>query len=326
MSKTKKITAIVFAAVFAFLSILMIFWYFGESYGDFYTIASKEFSIPGLNDGFTPQGLCYEEKHDIFLASGYMNNGSASRIYVIDATTYKTEKYFTLTDYDGSDYTGHAGGIATNGENVWVCGDGNVLRFDFFKIENAENGSAVEILDTFDSPNGADFVTIEENYIWIGEFHKDGDYDTNSTHHITTANRKTNKALSFCYEINTGNQYGLASTTPIKLLSTPSLVQGMEILNGKIVLSSSYSLAKSNISIYENILAVNAQKTFSYQGFDIPLYVLEDKNLTKNIEAPCMSEEIAHVNGRIYVLFESACQKYGFVTRESLRNVYSFKI
>lgn len=55
-----------------------------------------------------------------------MNDGSASRIYVVDGESLETTKYFTLQDSDEKDYVGHAGGIATDGENVWICGDGVV--------------------------------------------------------------------------------------------------------------------------------------------------------------------------------------------------------
>ena len=330
MSKSKKITTIVIACIFAVLGIFVTFWYFGESYSDFYSKASKEFEIPGLSEGFTPQGLCYEDQEKLFLVCGYMKDGSASRIYVVDENTDETIKYFTLTNGDEV-YCGHAGGITTDGTNVWIVGDGTVNRFSFEEILNVENGSSIQILDSFVSNNGADFVTVDitNNTLWVGEFHRDGSYDTPESHIIETSDGSINKAISFCYEINSENPYGITSTTPIMALSTPSLVQGMSFTAEKIVISTSYSLPNSHIYSYKNIIeeSSSAEKTFNYDSStEIPLYVLENEILVEDLEAPCMSEEIEFVDGKIYVLFESACQKYGFVTREPLKNVFSFAI
>ena len=310
MSKSKKITTIVIACIFAVLAIFVTFWYFGVSYGDFYAKATKEFEIPGLSEGFTPQGLCYEDKENIFLVCVDMNDGSASRIYVVDGKTEKTTKFFTLNIEDKV-YTGHAGGIATDGTNVWIVGDGTVNRFSFEEVMAVENGNAIQILDSFVSNNGADFVTVDrtKNNLWVGEFHREGKYDTDESHFIETSDGTINKAISFCYEINSDSPYGITSTTPIMALSTPSLVQGMSFTTEKIVISTSYSLPNSHIYSYTNIMeeTSEAEKTFNYNDSTaIPLFVLENKILIEDLEAPCMSEEIEFVNGKIYVLFESA--------------------
>lgn len=323
MSKAKKVTSIVVASIFAVLGIVMILWYFGGSYGSFYAKTNKEFEIAGLNDGFIPQGITFDEQTETFLTSGYMKDGSASRIYVVNAKTGATTKFFTLKDGEAS-YTGHAGGIATDGTSVWVAGEGKVVRFDFAQIETVENGGSIQIVDAFESGNGADFVTVEGNNLWVGEFQRDGSYDTDETHFVETSDGKTNKALSFCYEIDNAQTYGLTSTTPTKALSTPSLVQGMVVSQDKIVLSTSYSLPDSHIYTYNNILNGAAEKTFDFNGTPIDLYVLESEDLTDDLTAPCMSEEIVLADGKVYILFESACQKYNFATREQLRNVYSF--
>ena len=40
----------------------------------FYEKSDDAFVIPGLNEGFIPQGLFYDEMHDAFLISGYYEN------------------------------------------------------------------------------------------------------------------------------------------------------------------------------------------------------------------------------------------------------------
>ena len=103
MSKLQKRLFISFACILAVLGTFVLFWYFGDTYKDFYPIANAEFEIAGLEEGYTPQGLTYEKNTNTFLTCGYMKNGSASRIYVVDGESKKTTKYFTLTQ-NGKEY------------------------------------------------------------------------------------------------------------------------------------------------------------------------------------------------------------------------------
>lgn len=331
MSKAKKITVAVVACLFALFGIFVIFWYFGDSYGEFYSKAIKGFKIPGLDTSFTPQGLCYNEYEKTFFVSGYMSDGSASRIYVVDAQTQQTVKYITLLTTDGKDYVDHAGGITANENYVWVVGDGILNRILLWEINSAQNGDKVNIIDSMETGNGADFVTIDkvQNILWVGEFHRDKAYETDESHYFETSSG-TNKALSFGYEMSDNAEQGslgFSTLTPVIALSTPSLVQGMIIAGEKIVLSTSYSLPDSHLYTYTNILELPTDKTYSVsQDISIPLYILDEENLLGDMSAPCMSEEIEYVNGRVFVLFESACQKYSAVTREQIRNVYSYAI
>ena len=43
---------------------------------------------------------------------------------------------------------------------------------------------------------------------------------------------------------------------------------------------------------------------------EVPLYHLDSANLTDWVEMPPMSEEVLCKDGKVYVLFESACTKY----------------
>lgn len=325
MTKIQKRLFISFSCILILLGSFVLFWYFGDTYKDFYPIASAEFEIAGLDEGYTPQGLTYEKTSNIFLTCGYMKNGSASRIYVVDAESKETTKFFTLKNED-VEYVGHAGGIATDGTNVWICGDGEVFRFSFSEIETVENEGSISIIDSFESQNGADFLTIENNCLWVGEFHREKNYDRPESHWFETSDNKTNKALSFCYEINSSKECGLESLTPIKALSTGSLVQGMIIKDDKIIMSTSYSLPNSHLLSYNNILSDASQSTFEINEKTIPVYILDSSNLICDIEAPSMSEEIVDDGENVYILFESACQKYKAFTREQIKDVYSINL
>ena len=93
--KTK--TLVLLGSVLTLLFVTLMIYYFGATYPEFQKLSQKEFKIPGLETSFVPQGIEYDQTNDKFIVCGYMNNGSASRFYVIDGQTGETEKYFTLT-------------------------------------------------------------------------------------------------------------------------------------------------------------------------------------------------------------------------------------
>lgn len=330
MSKKKKITLISISAFLAILFVALMVYYFGASFGDFYAKAQQEFAIPGLDTHFSPQGLTYNQENEMFLVGGYMSKGGPSRVYFIKNGEDKASKYITLTS-DGVDYAGHCGGITTYQDNAWIVGDKHIYRFSLTEALNAENESKVEILDQRETGNGADFVltyTNSENKtsLIVGEFYRKGNYDTSESHHINTADGKVNPALSLIYDLDETRLCGI-SETPKAGISMPGLVQGMTFnKEGKIVLSTSYGLPASNIILYENVLEKTATHTTTIESGELPVYMLDANAEASRLKAPCMSEEIELVDGRVYVLFENACKKYKAFTRTRLYNVFSLDI
>lgn len=326
LTKGKLATFIIMIVVFLAFSIFAIVYYYGESYNEFYGKTQAEFSIPGLDEGFVPQGMEYEQGNDIFLISGYMANGSASRVYVVNGE----EVNYVTFSYNGETLTNHFGGITTDGTGVWIGGEGNVY---YLKLENllAEN-EVVEVKDVFKAPNGADCLTVYYNYhnsgncLIVGEFYREGSYDTDPSHHITTECGRENTAVSFAYQINNNNTYGLLNTNPAFALSTTSQVQGIVITNDQIILSTSYSLPSSTLYFYDNILETDTFERRLFEGLtdEVDTYILDEP--VNTISAPPMTEEIAVKDDSLYILFENACSKYNMFTRVNLENVYSLSL
>ena len=71
--------------------------------------AEKLFENPDTDTDFVPQGLAYSDYLGKVLICGYMNTEGNSRIYVVDPVSGETEKYVSLIEVDGDDYTGHCG-------------------------------------------------------------------------------------------------------------------------------------------------------------------------------------------------------------------------
>lgn len=322
MKKSLKVLIIVSSIVVVLFSAVMIY-YFGASYPLYEKYVNEEFKIPGLNDGFTPQGFDYNDVSESYLISGYMKDESASRIYIV-----KNEdvKFVTLT-VDGKDFTGHMGGITSYGNCVWISSEKKVYRFDLNNVIMAKNGDKVNVIDYFETNNGADSILAKDGMLWVGEFYKKGKYDTESSHHILTKSGETNYAITFCYEINENEEYGIKSTTPIKGISTPSQVQGMEILDdGKIVFSTSYSIPSSHLLIYKSILQIEHVEDVLIDGNSIPVYVLSSSDLVCDIKAPSMSEEIVLKDNKLFILYESASKKYKLVNRTRIDKVHVLDI
>ena len=322
MKKGIKIAISVIVALILAIGIFAIVWFKGKTYKNFYAHATQEFEVPGLDEGFTPQGLTHYDNENCFLVSGYMKDGSASRIYVVGQQT----KYFTLK-LNGEDYVGHAGGIATYGSFGYLVGDKHLYVFNIIDAVELENGQSINILSEFEAPNGADFINIQDGQVYIGEFYHETKYPTSAKHHITTSDYDMNYAVTYVYDISDSKQYYFDINDPTYAISTTEKIQGMcRASNGEVVLSSSWSLSDSNIYIYKSLSQLESQ-TFEFSADkNIQMYVLDNSNLIKTLVAPSMSEEIVLHDGKVYLIFENACQKYKLVTRHKNTSAYSFDV
>lgn len=141
----------------------------GIFYNRFMKNAEKIARIPGLGDGFIPQGFCYSDALGAWLSCGYFDD-APSRIYVI-GTDGKLIKSLALRRENGDDYTGHAGGISASGEHVWISNQKKAFHLTATAISEAADGSAVSFDGYFGVNVNASFTFADENYFWIGEYH-----------------------------------------------------------------------------------------------------------------------------------------------------------
>ena len=310
---------IVGAAVLA-LGVFLIVWYCGASYPQFDSLARQEFAIPGLSDGVCPQGLTAlpenEQGYD-FAMSGYLSSG-ASRVYLIDEDGEGDGKYITLTEKGKADES-HFGGVACSEEYLYVASGSRIARVPLPDALAAENGGAVEA-EYSDAGLNAAFCQYTGNMLYVGEFYRPGNYETPESHHLQTADGSMNYAVVYAYAVDDA---GAPANVPSFAISVREQVQGIAVYDGGIALSCSYGLPDSTIWVYENILGKETDKTLDVDGTGVPLYMLDSSNLKTAVTAPCMSEEIAVKNGRLYILFESLSNKYKLFTRTRMSHVQS---
>ncbi|MGN0804600.1 MAG: hypothetical protein ACI4MS_04375 [Candidatus Coproplasma sp.] len=314
---------IIIASIFIFINVVYLTCLIGEriAYGSFFSNAKAEFSTPGMNKGFVGQGLDYLEEQNAFLSCGYnAKKGKPSSVYYINAKGKSRE--IVLKNADGSAYTGHTGGIAHYGDYVFITGSSgcDVFNLSDFTSGNSEAKKIGEIY----SPEGHDpaFVTIKGNMLYEGSFYRKGNYETPENERITTPFGDNNVAIIYAYELGGSENLGV-SANPVEAYSVRGLVQGMTFTENSIVLSCSWGLSASHLYFYNMESLQQGQLTVG--GEQIPIKYLDSSCLVKTVKAPPMSEEIVYKDGKIYIMTESASNKYVFGKIMSGNKIYSYK-
>ena len=239
-------------------------------------------------------------------------------MYIVsEKNSGKNYKTVYLMKKDGSDFKGHAGGIAVYGKYVYIAGgdDRCLYVYSCDEILNSNDGGSVECKGRFSTKTSdndyvdVSCVTVFNNRIIIGEFYRDVNYPTLPSHKLTTKSGDHNQALAVAFELSEEAEFGIASV-PVAAYSMPDQVQGMYFTDEKIYLSTSYGINFSHI--YEYDTSRVAQSEITVLGTEVALYELDSSSLSYDYKIAPMSEEIEIVDGKLYVMCESASNKYKF--------------
>ncbi|MBE6548289.1 MAG: hypothetical protein E7667_05360 [Ruminococcaceae bacterium] len=326
----KKVTKIILAVLAAVLALVLLAVsgfsiYDRVKYREFYKNAEKAFEIPGLWSGAVQQGFDYSEDMGLYIYSGYMKDGSASRIYIFDGNG--SSRYAELREKDGSDCTEHVGGVSFGGEYIYVTAssDNSIMMF---KTSDVLDGDGVATAcDEFEVCLSSAYVYVRGNTLYTGEFYIEKDYETPKDHHITTPKGDKNTALMAVYAL--GKNGKPASSTPDYVMSTRGQVQGMAFdSQGRLILSTSWGLNPSNLYVYdldrskwsdpdEKILTINDE--------NIRVRYIDSSCLDATITAPPMAEELVYKDGKLLIMNESASMKYLFGKITSGNHVWAYR-
>ena len=324
MSK-KILTMIICLSLCLVLAIALVVYYFGNNPENWNKVSSKEIKLAGLNDGFTPQGLCYISETGDYMISGYMKNKSDSRIYIINKESGES-KYFTIKSENKDIQRGHLGGITQRGNHVWISSDDSIITLNYSECVNVQNGGFVEVINVVPTCTNASFCFLDEKGLWVGEFYRPKNYETDQNHYFNVSETEINHAIATRYNFNADNLNGIDSA-PSCAVSLPDQVQGVAVLpDGRIVLSTSYGLPNSKILVYSNEWSKATTHKITVQETEVDLYVLSSLNLQKTITVPSMAEGIVYSNGSLKILFENASKKYRLFTRNRIEHVMGINI
>ncbi len=288
-------------------------------FSEFYSTAESEGEIPGLYDGFVMQGL--DSYGDVFLVSGYMADKSASRIYYVNGGT---AKHTALKKADGTDFKGHAGGIAHSGDYLYVGGSGGVYVFSLSDVTDGD-GTATQI-GFFEMLLNAAWCEVSDGYLIAGSFWYEPDYTTADWQHITTPAGDKNYSMMTVFRLDSEAEFGI-SPTPVCAISTKMKVQGAAFTEDGIILSTSLGLSPSELQFHAISSISTDEITVPAEAGEhtLPLYYLDSSTKTHVISAPPMAEEIVVRDGRIYVMNESASAKYIFGRFLGMEAFYSIE-
>lgn len=287
-------------------------------FSNYNEVSEKFCEIPGLDTEFVPQGLEYSDYLDKVLICGYMNDGGASKIYVIDPASGECEKSVRLIEINGEEYTGHCGGIAAFEKNAWVVSGKYARRLPLDILKNAENDGTVRFADKFNSGTRASYINCSNGILWIGEYHKNGDtYVTEDSHHLVSPGGEKINAWTCGYILESGNPQGFAYdgsskeiVTPDYILGTESMCQGFaQLSDGRFVTSISGQITKSEINTYNNVLEKEHNGIVNIGDDEVKIWFLDSSERMSSLNALPRSEGIDNYNGKLLVLYESGAKK-----------------
>lgn len=282
------------------------------------------FSMPGLEDGFIPQGICYVESEKCFAVSGYTDNKGFSRIYLV------RESDGAVGTVVLKGYKGHAGGIASFGDDVYVCSGGSESEGGYiYRL------SAKELMKSFDEQNRtveaeltdkigtvckASFMYATDEMLFVGEFYN-RENKVNKSHY-----KDGNRAWAAGYKLPIDSSFSGETKLPDVILSIPDQVQGMSLTDDKkVVFSTSYGRKNDSVMYVFDDFTNWKKDSVTINETEIPLYISGKDSKIMKFKMPTLMEGIDYVNGSLHVIFESGANKYSDA-KKVIKNSYILDI
>ena len=232
------------------------------------TCASTDGSI--MSDSYIPQGICSTDTY--WLVTAYdAGKKYPSVIYMIDSR----EKQLVSTILLPNKY--HVGGIAFDGERVWLTGDTSdrykgrpfvqYIRYDDLLELTGERVAEVTedgISENIYIKNKPSFLECDGGKLWVGTY---------------IGTKETKEGYVYGYSINDTEEGDILNTTLFSVITAiDSSAQGMDIEGNYLYVSSSYkgdspSIKSSFITKYEISPIVNG----------MPQLYVEDRELSRDI-------------------------------------------
>ena len=284
-----------------------------SSYPEFAFIATNSVAIPGLSEGFVPQGLTYLPERNWFLFSGYYSNASRT-IIAVEAGSGNVVKQIRLKNSDGTVYTGHAGGIATTAETIVVSSENKLRCLPIGDFLDATNGATIGFVREIGVPNRASYCFCDDGAFWVGEFRYKQEEDKTDKDHRMSLGGETFQSWLCGYVLNNGElPLGPSGELPPPsyILVTPDKIQGASVSDGAVWLSVSYGRKNdSALLAFDSPFATNPDTHFTIGGTDVPAWFLGKGRRVLSVTAPPMTENLCRVGNDVFIVFESGAKKF----------------
>lgn len=128
--------------------------------------------MPGLDEGFVPQGLTVMAG-TVYVAA-YRSAERAvdrglGRVFLIDAQSGALKGHFDLPARFG-----HPGGLANDGQFLYAADRGRLARIDVDAAIRGEGEKAIVAERTIDKKLGPSFLTYDGKVLWFGPYERAG--------------------------------------------------------------------------------------------------------------------------------------------------------
>lgn len=286
--------------------------------------------IAGINDGIAPQGITYSKEKDIYLQSGY-GSDNTTLLYITEKDNSRRVK---LLDADGKTLKGHAGGVTCVKDCVYIADGDYLYLFSLDELYTASSTTQVKVKHSIPVDNSASFCFNDGNYLYVGEFYRAGNYETEKTHYYTTPNGEQNKAIVSRYMLDSNGfilEYD-GQPYPDLCISVTGLVQGFATHNNVFVLSRSYGLKNTDLEYHT--APKNSGKTVTVKFANnknavekqVPLYYLDSSTNFKTLVLPAFGEDLTIVKNRVVTTNEASANKYFIGKLFGSDKVYSYPL
>ncbi len=283
-----------------------------RSYSDYTEISL----IPETENGYVPQGYCYSESLDMHFVS-YYHDEKASIISIVDGKSGNRIKTLILKKSNGKDFTGHAGGIAEDGNYLYLVDGKKIYRFAMASVLLTPDGGSLFLAEKINTDVKCSYLNSDGTYLYAGEFYtytEKGSYDTDKSHHMSISLFETTYSRCNAYKISE-LEFSVDSdeiSIPSMIFTTPNCVQGFaRMQDGTIALSISYGRNNnSSLRYFEDVTKNEADFNVQYGETTVPAYHLCNSRKTENLRQPPLLEGIDDMNGRVAGIFESCAYKY----------------
>lgn len=268
-------------------------------------IYAKSLILPGMKNtnvaefacsSMVPQGLTFAGKYVLISAYDYKKQDN-SVIYVMNKNTKKLLTTIILPNKT------HAGGLAYDGKNVWICQSTTLRSIPFATIKAAAVAKKPYLeISAYATKNElgqqAATVTYYKNLLWVASYTESGKGYLGS---YRIDNKASKPALTLCNRIKVTNRIqGIAFTS-----------------NGRLILSRSCQTNSSKRG-YMHRLDIYKPNLSNASSGKIKL-----GKLKKKIDMPSMNEEIAISGKYLYVSFESS---YFGAASKRVDRICAFKV
>lgn len=253
---------------------------------------TKSGGIKEESSSFVPQGICQADKY-ILITAYHSKKKRNSVIYAVDAENKTLVSTLTLPNKY------HLGGIAFDGNRIWLTGDTSdkykgdpfvqYIRFEDFSLMIAEPDHEVaenEISAPMYIKNKPSFLECDNGILWVGTY---------------VGRESSKKGFMNGYKITEKEDGPVLNTFMYSVISgIDSSAQGIDIKDGNLYVSSSYAgsmgaVSSSFVTKYNFSDAKNGDR-------DINI----GKKELKRVEVPKMNEEILVTDSGIIMNFEAA--------------------